>query len=101
MDGAVAYTRLRVVVEDIGEVIRTPRLRVVVDVAVGEDLVILRGETVILNARVNLRGGPLEGIRHRIGVGGLVEEGDGLLHIHGLEAHRDVEVHGMIDYCIL
>lgn len=74
---------------------RTHHLRAV-DVAVGGGLVILQGGTVSLIVHGSPRG-VLAGIRHRIGVGGVGEEGGGLLRIHALEARRGAEVHGMTD----
>lgn len=93
----MARTRLlRVVVEDIGEVILTRRRRVV-DVAVGEGLVISQGGTAISIVRGSPRDVLLEEIPHHIGAGGVGEEGDGLPRIHDLEALRGVELPGMID----
>ena len=97
VDGAVAHTRpLRVVVEDIGEVILTPRRRVV-DVAVGEGLAILQGGTAISIVRGSPKDVLFEGIPHRIGAGGVGGEGDGLPLIHDLGARRGAGLHGMID----
>lgn len=96
----MVHTRLlRVVVEGIGGVNLTHPLRVVAAV-VGEDLVILLGGTVISSVLGSLRGALLEGIRHHIGAGGVDEEGDGHRRIHDLEAHRGVEVHGMIKIAV-
>jgi len=87
---------LRVVVEVIGGVVLISRRRAV-DVAVGVGQVILQGGTAILIVRGSPRDVLLEGIRHRIAVAGVGEEGDGLPRIHALEARRGVELRGMID----
>lgn len=103
VDGAVVHMRLlRVVVEDTGEVILIRRHRVqVAVVVVGLGLVTLQGETAISAVRGSLRGVlPLGGIRHRIGVGGVIEEGDGRLRIHDPEARRDGELHDTIDITV-
>ena len=98
VDGVVVHTGLlRVEVEDIGEVVLISHRRRAVDVAVGEGLVILLGGTVILIVRGSPRDVLFEGIRHRIAVGGVGEEGDGLPRIHDLGARRGVELHGTID----
>lgn len=101
VDGAAVHTPLLRLVEEegIGGVIRTHRLRAQEVVVVGEEVTLQEG-TVISSERVSLRGGPLEGIRHRIGVGVVVEEEDGLHRIHDLEAHQGVELHVMIDVAV-